>query len=120
MALACSFALCACEPKSETLPSEMLQVWRSDEPRYIGRYFELRDNWVIFGTGAALSDMHVVEHVTSEANPEGGRRYTIQYRAEDGTVTSVQVIHHPGPRPTLKFANHDEVWTPRPISPEGI
>ena len=120
MVLACSFAVCACEPQSEALPSEMLQVWVSDAPRYRDRHFELRDDWVIFGNGNTGSNIHMVEHVASEPNPEGGRLYTIRYRAEDGTTTAVQVIHHPSPRATLKFVNHDEVWRPHSASLEGV
>ncbi len=117
--LACCFAVCACEPKSESLPPGMLGVWRSEEPRYRDRYFELRDESVIFGTGVLQFDMHALEHVASEANANGDRRYTIRYRTKDGETAAVQVIHHPGPQATLRFANHDEVWTPSSTSLEG-
>ena len=63
---ACGFAFCACEPESETLPSEMLQTWHSDAPRYRGRSFELRDNWVIYGIGGARSNLHPMEHVARQ------------------------------------------------------
>jgi hypothetical protein len=120
VALACCFVLSACEPASETLPAEMLQAWHSDAPGYEYRSFELRDDWVIFGTGLANSDMFKLEHVQSEADSAGGRRYTIRYTTMDGESVAVEIIHRPGPHTTLKFANHNEVWTPgfRPL--EGV
>jgi hypothetical protein len=119
--LACGFAVCACEPESETLPSEMLQIWHSDAPRYQGRSFELRSDWVVYGTGGAGSALHQLEHVASEAISDGGRLYTIRYKADDGENTVVQLRHYPGPKMRLIFANHDEVWTPgQPGLLEGL
>ena len=117
--LACCFALSACEPKSESLPREMLGVWRSEEPRYKNRYFELRDDSVIFGTGVLQFDIHALDHVASEANADGDRRYTIRYRTDDGETAAVEVLHHLGPEATLRFANHGEVWTPSSPRLEG-
>ena len=119
--LASGFVLFGCEPESEILPSEMLQVWHSDEPRYRGRSFELRPDWVIYGTGGAGSDLHQLEHVASEANSDGGRLYTIRYKTQDGESTAIELTYYSSPETRLIFANHHEVWTPgEPSIFEGI
>jgi len=104
--------LVACaEAPSEPLPGDLFQVWRTQAPGYRDRYFELRDGWVVFGTGRYTSALHAIQKVTSDAEA-GSTRYTIEYRADDGETLPLEILYTPGNPATLHVGLQPDAWIP--------
>jgi len=96
---------------SETLPDELLGVWRTSAPGYEDRSLELRTDLLFFGTGEHSAVMHPIQKVTS-SDARGGRLYTIEYLMNGGDVLSVDLLHTPGRRPHLKVGQQPALWVP--------
>jgi len=65
--------------RSSALPEELVGVWRTPTPPYADRYFELRRDAVVFGTGEGTAATHPVDRV--EATRQGPLLlYTVFYR----------------------------------------
>ena len=104
--------MAACSaPPPEELPAELLTVWRTQAPGYEDRAFELRDGWVVFGTGRYSNDIHQIQSVHSESVP-GGIRYTIEYRAEDGETVPLEIFYSAGPPIRLRVGQQRDTWFP--------
>jgi len=95
----------------ESLPAELLQVWRTSAPGYRDRHFELRDGWLLFGTGRFSSSMHEIEKVTSDPM-DRGTRYTIAYRADDGSSYTLEIFYLPGNPARLRVGQQHDSWVP--------
>lgn len=105
----CLLAVASCTPE-ETLPPELLQTWRNPKPAYHGRYFELREGWVVFGTGRFTNEMHPIESV--ESTRRGATtEYVVRYKIED-TFVDLRITHAPGPPASLRLGQRDDVWVP--------
>src|SRR5437016_7882758 len=75
------------DPK--TLPGQMVGEWRTDEPRYNGRFLRLEADRITFGLGGVAPDK--AEHVervrmTPRDNPT---EYTVHLTSTDGTTDSI-------------------------------
>ena len=94
----------------ESLPGDLLHVWRTADPPYADRHFELRSDWIIFGTGRGGFSMQPILGVESEPGPSGSRVYIVRFREEDGANSEMRITYRPGPPPSLLLGKHDEVW----------
>src|SRR5258705_2445420 len=75
------------DPK--TVPGQMVGEWRTDEPRYNGRFLRLEADRITFGLGGVAPDK--AEHVervrmTPRDNPT---EYAIHLKSADGTTDSI-------------------------------
>jgi hypothetical protein len=71
-------------PASRNIPSELIGIWRTSDPRYGDRYIEIDPVSISFGTGNATLTNGFVKHV--EVIPERSRTlYTISYTNNDET-----------------------------------
>lgn len=79
---------------SDAVPDVLLGVWTTADPRYEGRFFELRPHSVVFGLGV---DSQVVHHVSSVewASKAGQSVFTVHYQDEDGGEYSVTLYQAP-------------------------
>jgi hypothetical protein len=79
---------------SDTVPDSLLGVWTTPDPRYAGRFLDLRPHSVTFGLGEDGQSMYPVSSVewTSE---QGQSVFTIYYEAEDGSETAMSFYHAP-------------------------
>jgi hypothetical protein len=104
--------LAACSAgESEILPPEALQVWRTDAPGYRDRSFELRDGWVVFGTGYYTHSIHAIDSVEVDAETETVR-LEVAYRADDGESVPLRLVFTPGDPPALRIGSRSDVWVP--------
>jgi hypothetical protein len=110
VASALGLAACAASPP-ETLPAEILTVWRTAAPGYADRFFELRDGWVVFGTGQSTNTAYPIEGIRSNTQFDG-TRYTIEYRAEDGALVPLEIFYIPGRPATIRVGRQLNVWVP--------
>src|ERR1017187_5131159 len=73
----------------QTLPGQMVGEWRTDEPRYHGRFIKLETDRITFGLGGGAPDK--TEHVerVRMAPSDNPRDYTIRLKEGDGTPDSI-------------------------------
>jgi len=96
---------------SEPLPDDLIQVWRNPAPGYKDRYFEIRKDWVLFGTSDFTFKMHPIERVQSERVGKT-TEFTIEYRADDGEAVPVRLVYSPGSPPHLRIGIREDLWIP--------
>lgn len=97
-------------PTDVEFPPELVGQWTTEDPRYAERTFTVDPPRIEFGLGGGESTRHAIESVETRGS-DTERIHTVRYRGEDGTSAEVELRLDPGPPPTLRFANHDEVWS---------
>lgn len=111
-------AVSGCGSKSaETLLSEFKGVWKTTAPQYADRFWEIRGNEIIFGTGGESFTSHTVFRV-KEVVRDGKSLYTIFYSNPEGQEYGLSFYYHPGrDGGTIKFKNQQQMeWTRESIS----
>jgi hypothetical protein len=102
------------------VPAQMVGEWRTDQPRYQGRFIRLESNRVTFGlAGLAPDKAEMVEKIiaTPKDNPTD---YNVQLKAQDGTDDSIILQFAPENGGELRLKNQPRmVWT-RKIEPVKI
>ncbi|HZR58972.1 MAG TPA: hypothetical protein VFA74_19040 [Terriglobales bacterium] len=75
--------------KPQILPTEITGVWKTDEPRYRGRFIKLDPDQITFGLGGIAPDKS--EHIEKLkiASINNAIDYSIRLRAADGTPDSI-------------------------------
>lgn len=102
---------CGVGAPSDPLPTDLLGVWRTRAPAYRDRSFELRPEWVVFGTSKYTTDLHPIEHV--RVTPAGSTtRVVIAYRTDDGAVLELPLEWTPGDPQRLRIGRRQDVWVP--------
>ena len=86
-------AMVGCESgKEKTVPDDLLGVWKTSEPRYADRFFELRKDAIIFGTGGDNADTYPVDSV-EKTHDEEGLLYHIYYLNLEGEQYTFSIYH---------------------------
>ena len=72
----------------EVLPAELVGTWRTEDPRYATRFFEIKDDQVLFQTGEGVIDftVHTIRRTTAVSD-EIGLLYTFEYTVEGDEQT---------------------------------
>jgi hypothetical protein len=97
-------------PKSRNVPSELIGVWRTSDPKYEGRSFEIGLVSVSFGTGEGGSHTGFIEKVDGVFDG-GGTVYTISYK-EDGVENQFSFYYSEQKGKTIVFRNQPNiVWS---------
>ena len=94
----------------QTVPEELIHVWRTRLPAYRDRSFEVRADSIIFGTGGYSTVGHRIEGVEVEESADGSFLCTLYYLTRDGGRTQVRLAFEPGSPDRLRFENRVEVW----------
>ena len=75
-------ALAGCEDDAEleVVPAELVGTWRTEDPRYVTRFFEIKEDQVLFQTGEGVIDftVHTITGATAVSD-EIGLLYTFEY-----------------------------------------
>ncbi len=73
----------------QTLPGHIVGEWRTDEPRYQGRFLRLETDRITFGLGGVAPDK--AEHVerVRMAPRDNPTNYDIRLKAADGATDSI-------------------------------
>ena len=111
--LLAAVVLAGCGGAGDPVPPELLQIWTTEAPAYKDRYFELRDGMLVFGTGRHTFVIHIVKGVEATRIDQSSVEYVFDYRDVDGEIAQVQFVHTTGTPPTIRMANHNEVWIPQ-------
>lgn len=90
-------------PKDRTIPDELVGVWRTTDPGYVDRPFEITKTILIFHQGATDSTVHEILEVKRD---EGVREtlYTIDYDNEE-SVYEFSFYYSAAPESVIRFKN---------------
>lgn len=97
-------------PKPQNVPDELVGTWRTSDPKYADRSFEIDIVTINFGTGEGTVTTGFIQKV--EAVPEGRRTlYTITY-VEDGKEELCSFYYTSAKEKTIVFKNQPNInWT---------
>ena len=101
-----------CAEELQPPHDDLLGVWKTDAPRYRGRFFEVRSDALVFGTGEFDPSrlLRLVGVIPSDSKATDGEGWILRYREDDGALIDLEVFVRPGPNARLRFANREEVW----------
>jgi hypothetical protein len=101
----------------QTLPVQMVGEWRTDEPRYHGRFLRLETDRITFGLGGVAPDK--AEHVerVSMAPSDNPTDYTIRLKAGDGTADSIVLLFTPQNGGELRLKSQPKIVWKRKTEP---
>jgi hypothetical protein len=93
--------------KNKDVPENLIGKWRTSEPRYQDRFFEITKETLIYGLGGDQTDVYFISSM--EESLEGNNRlYTINYENADGLKFTQSFYYHPenGGSIQLKHQEH--------------
>ncbi len=119
LALAFSMLFSGCQIKeSETLPKELMGVWKSSAPKYADCTLELTKEFIVFTSGEFQGYINVNFIVKVEKKTERNHvLYIIHYENLDGQRFKFAFYHYPSQGAVLRPKNQlDMEWKKvRPI-----
>ena len=98
MALAICAVLLACESKEpESIPPEMLGVWKTSAPRYEGCFFELTKDKVLFANSDNYWENITIGKISKIEITPGQKQalYNIHYKGEEGKEYEFSFYFYP-------------------------
>jgi hypothetical protein len=112
IAFALLATLSGCQSENgSTVPEHLLGVWTTPHPKYADRYFELRNDAIIFGHGGENFEVHALEDV-DQTREEGSILYTITHLNHHGQRFTFAFYYDPANNGAIRFKNQkDIVWT---------
>jgi hypothetical protein len=97
-------------PKPANIPAELIGVWKTSDPKYAGRSFEIDLVSVNFGTGDGRSSTGFVEKIDGVSDG-GGTVYTISYDT-DGVENQCSFYYSEQKGKTIVFSNQPGIaWS---------
>jgi hypothetical protein len=111
LAFALLAALTGCQSEQDaTVPEHLLGVWTTPHPKYADRYFEIRNDAMIFGHGGENFEVHALADV-DQSREEGSILYTITHLNHDGQRLTFAFYYDPATK-AIRFKNQKAiVWT---------
>lgn len=101
-----------CQAGNEyAVPDELVGVWKTPEPKYADRFFEIKKRVIIFGTGKGKTDIHPIMNV-EKARQEKNTSFTISFMNRDGQYYRFSFTYYPAHDGVIRFKNQQEIrWT---------
>jgi hypothetical protein len=111
-------SVCQCNRKA-TAPDHLMGVWETTAPDYADRFFEIKSDEVIFGTGEGKFDSYPITKVKIEEDRrEQKTLYIICYKNTARQEYKFSFYYDQANQGTIRFKNQKEmVWTKKPLSP---
>lgn len=86
----------------------MIGVWKTSNPAYADRFFEIERSTITFGIGEGKIDTHSITNIEVEK----GNSYTIHYKDQEGQRFNFSFTYHPAGQGEITFKNQNQiVWT---------
>jgi hypothetical protein len=103
---------CQCGKKG-TLPDDLIGVWKTSAPQYADRFFEIKKDEIIFGTGeGSLKSNAIINIETEKVRGEETSLYTIQYKDQEGERYTFSFYYDPVKSGVIRFKNQTQIaWT---------
>jgi hypothetical protein len=101
-----------------TVPENLIGVWETTFPNYADRFFEIRSNEILFGTGEGKFDTYPITKIKMEKDREGQKNlYLICYKNIEGKMYKFFFYYDPANQGTIRFKNQREmVWTKKALT----
>jgi len=97
--------------KDSTVPEHLLGVWTTPHPKYADRYFEIRNDTIIFGHGGENFELHALADI-DQTQEEKFILYTITHLNHDGQRLTFAFYYDPANGGVIRFKNQREIaWT---------
>jgi len=114
-------ALCAtlwgCSHRVDSMPEDLIGVWKTADKRYADRYFELNAEQVIFSTGGWGVIAHPIDRI-EEHNENGQTLYIIYYPTEEGDPSQLS-FYYDSIHSVIRFKNQAQFewvkWVEGPL-----
>lgn len=104
---------CSEQGKKE-IPAELIGVWKTSHARYADRFFEIRTEELVFGTGGQTSVTYPLTRFVSTES-DTGTVYMIYYENEKGEESSMKMLYSGEGGGTLMDLNQTElIWKREP------
>ncbi len=106
-----------CQPQSQsqadnsTVPEKLLGVWKTPHSKYADRFFEIKNDALIFGQGGEKIELHALAdiHETWEGK---SILYTISHLNHEGQRYTFAFYYDPTDGGTIRFKNQKQIiWT---------
>jgi hypothetical protein len=112
VAVAALAILFGCESQKETtVPDHLLGVWKTTHPKYADRYFEIRNDAIIFGHGGENFELHALADIDRSRDGES-TLYTLTHLNHHGQRFSFAFYYDPTNDGVIRFKNQKEIsWT---------
>jgi len=107
-ALAIFAVLLGCESKGpQSIPPEMLGVWKTSEPKYEGCFFELRKDTILFANKADLESfvIHRISKIEITTPRAEKHLYTVYYEGSEGQKYEFSFYYDPSDGGSIRFKN---------------
>ena len=115
----CLIVLFACQRGAKTpVPENLLGVWRTAAPTYADRFFEIKTNEIIFGTGEEKFDTYPITKIKIEKDPkEQGTLYIICYQNVERQEYKFSFYYDQTNQGTIRFKNQKKMVWSKNLSP---
>ena len=95
----------------ESVPDELVGVWKTTSPRYEDRFFEISEDLIVFGTGGRNTEAHRILSIR-EALEDERLLYAISYESAEGEEYGFFFYYDPAGSGVIRFKNQqDMAWT---------
>ena len=101
--IALCVSLWGCSHRVESLPEDLIGVWKTADKRYAERYFELNADQLIFSTGGWGVTAHPIDRI-EEHNENGQTLYIIYYPTEEGDPSQLS-FYYDSIQSVIRFKN---------------
>ena len=105
-----------------SMPEDLIGVWKTADKKYADRYFELREDLVIFSTGGWGVTAHPIDRI-EEYNENGEVLYIIYYLNEEGDDSQFSFCYDPT-QSVIRFKNQEQFewvkWVEGALRPPRI
>ncbi len=112
-------ALLGCRQPPAPVPNDLIGVWETGDQRYAGRYLEISNTSVVFGTGEEDSLVYTVTGV--ERTRDGDTEiYTLRYTNPEGLGYALSVSFDATTADVIRLRHQPEIaWVKRAPSSRG-
>jgi len=98
-------------PRHNTVPDELIGVWKTDTPQYADRFFEINLVSISFGTGGGTGSIGFIREITAIPGANGETLYKFTYM-EDEKELECSFYYEPGKKQKIRFKSQPKiVWT---------
>jgi hypothetical protein len=105
----CAASSVACTGE-DTVPDQLLGVWKTSEPKYADCKIELLEQVLILKLATGVERNYGIDRIESDQETGRAVRYTVHYRDCEGRESRLKFLYDPSSGGTLKLKNHAEIW----------
>lgn len=113
IAIAVFASLSSCKAAQEpvVVPSDLIGVWKTDDPRYVDRHFELMVDSIILSMGEAGGDSHPIQKFEKRQDVRGTSYFLTYKNLGEGVEDTLSFDYEMGAGGAIRFKNQRNiVW----------